>query len=103
MDYFAETYDYTTNPETSHIDALKKALPSIIIHSILYTMIAKFLMKIKLLPKMADSDVFLSMLAIMSIGYYLRLSRAKSLSKIYDNQSVKNMMDNAYMCWYFLG
>ena len=40
---------------------------------------------------------------IMLSGYYFRLMRAKSLSKIYDKETVKKMIDNGYFCWYFLG
>ena len=65
--------------------------------------IGKFLMRLKILPKISNSDFFISMLVIMTIGYYSRLCRAKSLAKIHDSVTVKHMMDNAYMRWYFLG
>ena len=103
MDYFAETYDYTTNPATSYTDALKKAIPSILFHALIYTIVGKFLMRLKILPNIANNDIFLSMIVIMTLGYYCRLNRSKSLSKVYDRETAKHMMDNAYMCWYFLG
>lgn len=113
MDILEGVYQKTTNPKTTFIDLLSLDVAfSILFHSIVYTVVIylflrkNFLQK-KILPFSFFKKFFFLFFIIMSIGYPLRLWKAKAIHTT-KNDDVKNRdtaieMGLSYRTWYFLG
>ena len=101
-------YKLSTDPDTSYLTLLKnpEVYISIVIHTILYTLslivITHIVFKISL-DTLLIIRLIIFFVVVMFSGYIGRLARSKNLMKTYKNKkTVKNMIDNAYMQWYFL-
>tara|TARA_B100001989_G_scaffold166147_1_gene119558 strand:+ start:203 stop:526 length:324 start_codon:yes stop_codon:yes gene_type:complete len=101
-------YKLSTDPDTEYLTLIKnpEVYMSILIHTILYILtiivITKIIFKISLDNSVLYRIVFF-LIVVMFFGYIGRLARSKNLMKTFKNKKiVKNMIDNAYIQWYFL-
>jgi len=115
MDSLHEIYMETTNPKTNYSRLLHIDIAvSILLHTIAY--ITMFFIVTKLFKVKVSQDIYFKLviflLVIMSLGYFGRLYRVKSLyaSLLKRNmsekdalESTKNMINNAYFTYYFIG
>ena len=115
---FAKVYEETTNPLTPYSRLVKlDVLISILTHTVLYTIgIYAGAMLLGAKPP-ASVPVFFSLIAIQVMGYGMRLMRARSIFEAVGGQvstsgevltpsaltRTRELMDSAYMTWYFLG
>ena len=123
LNYFTETYFFTTNPKNSLSDILfyPPVYVSSFLHSLVYSIIFSITFKLyekyynkndaeKDTIEILDYDFILQLfkilLVIMCLGYYGRFLRLKSLYEYLEkNNQSKNyemMRDTAYFRYYFL-
>ncbi len=112
MNIFSKIFFETTNPLTDYNRLLKfDVIFSIVFHSISYLFIIYIISKIFNFNLSRDiyKNIFVFLLILMSIGYYLRLNRVKSLYKYlkennYDNPLEKSthILYKGYFRFFFL-
>ena len=115
MGYFCKVFLDTTDPYTNYNRLLKKDVCiSIITHIILYILsvyIFCFIFEIKLSKKIYVK-IFITLAILMSLGYFARLTRLKTLYNCFLNQGYNqdsaykksiDLIRNAYFTFYFLG
>lgn len=101
-------YKLSTDPDTEYLTLIKnpEVYMSILIHTILYTLslivITHIVFKISL-DTLLIIRLIIFFVVVMFFGYIGRLARSKNLMKTFKNKKiVKNMIDKAYIQWYFL-
>lgn len=111
MEYLYKTYIKTIDPENDYKVLMDNDVcSSIAIHFLIYIMSYKFLSMSLGFPDRSINISFILIL-IMSLGYYFRLARAKSIYNYYlkkgfnkkrSKQNAMKQINNAYFVWYFL-
>lgn len=100
MKALTKLYWWSTDPDTKYIELLSPVVgASILLHASAYTIIVSLL-----IPRISSWMVLRSLCVIMALGYIMRLYRAKAFREVYlSKTTVKELMDKAYVVWYFLG
>ena len=111
LEQLFETYQQTTNPNTSYLQLINlNVIQSIIIHSFLYIYSLYIICYIYNI-KIETNNLVIPLISIMILGYIGRLSRAKSIYNVFLKdykekvalKKTKEVIDKAYIVWYFLG
>jgi hypothetical protein len=109
MDSLSAIYIKGTDPTTKYSELLcTDAVISVLLHSFFYLFVLLILYSVSSGMKMSVQSaiiLWLVLVIIMMIGYPLRLWRAKSLLVATNNNKdlTRDIMNNAYATWYFLG
>lgn len=117
MTFLFKTYQETIDPENSYnIMFSKNVLTSIFFHVVIYFYSFVFFTKIFKISYLKESKsydtVLYSLIAIMTLGYFGRMARSKSIYNYYKEQGLSkhdskklaiDYINTAYFKWYFLG
>jgi hypothetical protein len=107
-----ETYLQTTDPETPYSELVSfDVLGSILLHCVIYLGVYKTLTLLFGVTCLKLSTVAIWLCVIMTLGYFARLYRAKTIYRAFleEGQSEKEALDNCesymrsgYFTFYFL-